>query len=164
MCYQLLLVNYSQTTSTYLSLEILQSMTVFLFVLTMMKGNWIVEFGCGGPCVLHSSRFRSTRLLNDICCKTRSCNCCVFCLIRSTRFFRSFSSWTHSWSEFVGRPSHRISFFSFDIIFMAIRTFSASYTLLRMFFWSYYKSKVNIHTYITSTKSNKLTTVRWCLW
>ena len=33
---------------TYLSLEMLQSMTVFLLVLTIMKGRWMTELGGGG--------------------------------------------------------------------------------------------------------------------
>lgn len=33
---------------TYLSLEMLQSMTVFLLVLTIMKGRWMMELGGGG--------------------------------------------------------------------------------------------------------------------
>lgn len=36
------------STVTYLSLEMLQSMTVFLLVLTIMKGRWMMELGGGG--------------------------------------------------------------------------------------------------------------------
>lgn len=36
------------STITYLSLEMLQSMTVFLLVLTIMKGRWMMELGGGG--------------------------------------------------------------------------------------------------------------------
>lgn len=46
------------------------------------------------------------------------------------------SIWWHSWIELVGNPIHLMSFFSLDMIFMAIRTFRASYTRLRMFLWS----------------------------
>lgn len=54
---------------SYLSLEMLQSMTVFLLVLTMMKGRWMMElaggglFACCSPCL-----FRWTRFLKAICC------------------------------------------------------------------------------------------------
>lgn len=57
----------------YLSLEMLQSMTVFLLVLTMMKGRWMMElaggglFACCSPCL-----FRWTRFLKAICCRARS--------------------------------------------------------------------------------------------
>lgn len=57
---------------TYLSLEMLQSMTVFLLVLTMMKGRWMMELGGGGLFACSSvCLFRCTRFLNAICCKTR---------------------------------------------------------------------------------------------
>lgn len=36
------------------------------------------------------------------------------------------SKFWHSWAELVGRPIHLISFFSLEIMFMAIRTFKAS--------------------------------------
>lgn len=36
------------STIAYLSLEMLQSMTVFLLVLTIIKGRWIIELGGGG--------------------------------------------------------------------------------------------------------------------
>ena len=42
----------------------------------------------------------------------------------------------HSCKELVGRPIHLISFFSFEMMFIAISTFSASYTRRRMFLWS----------------------------
>lgn len=48
----------------------LQSMTVFLLVLTMMKGRWMMElaggglFACCSPCL-----FRWTRFLKAICCR-----------------------------------------------------------------------------------------------
>lgn len=42
----------------------------------------------------------------------------------------------HSWAELVGRPIQRISFFSLEMIFIAIKTLRASYTRRRMFFWS----------------------------
>lgn len=39
-------------------------------------------------------------------------------------------------AEFVGSPIQRISFLSFEIMFIAMRTLSASYTRRRIFFWS----------------------------
>lgn len=57
----------------YLSLEMLQSMTVFLLVLTMMKGRWMMElaggglFACCSPCL-----FRWTRFLKAICWRGRN--------------------------------------------------------------------------------------------
>lgn len=59
-------------TTTYLSLEMLQSMTVFLLVLTMMKGRWMMELGGGGLFACCSvCLFRCTRFLKAICWKTR---------------------------------------------------------------------------------------------
>ena len=55
--------------STYLSLEMLQSMTVFLLVLTMMNGSWMAALEEGAPCVLSRCRLRSTRFLKAICCR-----------------------------------------------------------------------------------------------
>lgn len=72
-----------------------------------------------------------------ITCKISSWSCWVFFWIFSNFSCFSFSSDVHSWTEFVGSPSQRISFFSFEIIFIAINTFKASYTLRRIFFWSY---------------------------
>lgn len=47
-------------------------MTVFLLVLTMMKGRWMMELGGGGLFACCSvCLFRCTRFLNAICCKTR---------------------------------------------------------------------------------------------
>jgi hypothetical protein len=46
-------------------------MTVFLLVLTMINGSWIAEFAAGGPHLLSSDRFLSTRFLNDICCNIK---------------------------------------------------------------------------------------------
>ena len=77
--------------------------------------------------------------------RMRSCNCCVLALIRSILLALSNSNPFASWIEFVGRPNHRISFFSLLIIFMAIKTFKASYTRLRIFFWSYCWSVGEVH-------------------
>lgn len=53
---------------TNLSLEMLQSMTVFLLVLTMMKGKWMTELGGGGLRACCSAwRFLCTRFLKAIC-------------------------------------------------------------------------------------------------
>lgn len=53
---------------TYLSLEMLQSITVFLLVLTMMKGRWMTELGGGGRLACCSAcRFLCTRFLKAIC-------------------------------------------------------------------------------------------------
>ena len=54
---------------THLSLEMLQSMTVFLLVLTTMKGSWMAELDAGSPRVASSCWLRCTRFLNAICCK-----------------------------------------------------------------------------------------------
>ena len=45
----------------------LQSITVFLLVLTMIKGSWMAEFGGGGPSRFSRSLLRSTRFLKAIC-------------------------------------------------------------------------------------------------
>lgn len=42
-------------------------MTVFLLVLTMMKGSWIAEFDAGAPWDFSKSLFLCTRFLNAIC-------------------------------------------------------------------------------------------------
>lgn len=47
------------------------------------------------------------------------------------------SRFWQSWAELVGRPIQWISFFSLEMMFIAISTLRASYTRLRMFFWSY---------------------------
>lgn len=53
---------------TYLSLEMLQSMTVLLLVFTMMKGRRMTEFGGGGlPACCSARRFLRTRFLKAIC-------------------------------------------------------------------------------------------------
>lgn len=92
-------------------------------------------------------------------CKMSSWSCDCFCLILSSRRClstcqesqvriwetmhladdgdRPTSRFWHSCAELVGRPIHLISFFSLEMMFMAMRTFSASYTRRRMFFWSY---------------------------
>lgn len=57
-------------------------------------------------------------------------------------WYRTSRFW-HSWAEFVGRPIHLISFFSLEMMFIAMSTFSASYTRRRMFFWSYTCYKKN---------------------
>ena len=49
-----------------LSFEMLQSMTVFLLVFTIMKGSWMAELGGGGPSRFSRSLFRSTRFLKAI--------------------------------------------------------------------------------------------------
>lgn len=127
---------------SYLSLEMLQSITVFLLVLTIMKGNWIAELGLGGPCRDSFRRFRSTKFLNEMCWRISWCNSCVLALILSIFLFRSFFKARHSCCEFVGNPNHLISFFSFEMIFIAIKTFKASYTRLLIFFWSYCCNKI----------------------
>lgn len=67
-CRSLVLVDVS-----YLSLEMLQSMTVFLLVLTMIKGRWMIELGGGGLFACCSvCLLRWTRFLKAICCKTKS--------------------------------------------------------------------------------------------
>ena len=53
------------TIHTYLSLEILQSMVVFLFVLTTRNGKLIDEFCDGTPSLATLSRFFFIRFLND---------------------------------------------------------------------------------------------------
>lgn len=58
----------SSSPVTYLSLEMLQSMTVLLLVLTMMKGRWMTELGGGGRLACCSAwRFLCTRFLKAIC-------------------------------------------------------------------------------------------------
>lgn len=133
---------------TYLSLEMLQLTTVFRSVLIMINGSWIAEFGLGGPYMSSLWRFLSTKFFTAMCCKIIRWSCWVFALIRSIFFFLSFSRALHSWSELVGKPSHLISFFSFEMIFIAISTFSASYTLLRIFFWSYCYTRSRINNSI----------------
>lgn len=54
--------------TAYLSFEMLQSMTVFLLVFTMMKGRWMTELGGGGRLACCSTwRFLCTRFLKAIC-------------------------------------------------------------------------------------------------
>lgn len=54
--------------TAYLSFEMLQSMTVFLLVFTMMKGKWMTELGGGGRLACCSTwRFLCTRFLKAIC-------------------------------------------------------------------------------------------------
>lgn len=51
----------------------LQSMTVFLLVFTMMKGRWMTELGGGGRLACCSAwRFLCTRFLKAICYKRRA--------------------------------------------------------------------------------------------
>jgi len=51
--------------TAYLSLEILQSMVVFLLVLTMMNGRLMAELAAGEPCVANLSLLRLIKFLND---------------------------------------------------------------------------------------------------
>ena len=72
---------------------------------------------------------------------------CKYCTVRvlyiECHYLGPFTSRRrHSWKLSVGRPTQRISFFSFARMFIAIKTFNASYTRRRMFFWSYYECTV----------------------
>ena len=49
----------------YLSLEMLQSIVVFLLVLTMINGRLMAEFAAGEPCIASLSLLRLIRFLND---------------------------------------------------------------------------------------------------
>ena len=51
--------------TAHLSLEMLQSMVVFLLVLTMMNGRLMAELAAGEPCVASLSLLRLIRFLND---------------------------------------------------------------------------------------------------
>ena len=63
----------ARTRMAHLSLEILQSMVVFLLVLTMMKGRLMAELAAGEPCVANLSLLRRIRFLNDNTYKTTTC-------------------------------------------------------------------------------------------
>lgn len=52
---------------SYLSFEMLQSMTVFLLVFTIIKGRWMTVFGGGLWLFCSASRFLCTRRLKAIC-------------------------------------------------------------------------------------------------
>lgn len=70
-------LTYTNThTVTDLSFEMLQSMTVFLLVLMMMKGRWMRELGGGGLLA-----------------------CCSVCLFRCTRFLKAICYRRGSWRE-----------------------------------------------------------------
>lgn len=56
--------------------------------------------------------------------------------LRKTLYMQTFNS-SMSFKLVRGRPFHWISFLSFEMMSIAIRTFKASYTLRRMFFSSY---------------------------
>lgn len=71
-------------------------------------------------------------------CKRSSWSCDFFCRMLSNLFLFSVSSLSHSCLELVGRPIHLISFFSLEMMFIAMRTLRASYTRRLMFFWSYW--------------------------
>ena len=84
-------------------------------------------------------------------------------LIAVYRADRLTSRFWHSCAELVGSPIQRISFFSLLMMFMAMRTLSASYTRRRMFFWSYCCSEAIIrhsirgaheYTYSASTMTS----------
>ena len=85
----------------------------------------------------------------------RSWSCWVLALILSILLALSCSRPLASWTELVGKPSHLISFFSLLIIFMAIRTLRASYTLRLMFFWSYCWSVGEVHLESRKVKINE---------
>ena len=85
----------------------------------------------------------------------RSWSCWVLALILSILLALSCSRPLASWTELVGKPSHLISFFSLLIIFMAIRTLRASYTLRLMFFWSYCWSVGEVHLESRKVKMNE---------
>lgn len=121
-------------TSTYLSSDMLQLICVFLCVLTVMNGNSIAEFFDGTRPRSSASLLRVTKLLNETCCKISSRNCCCLLSMRSFRISISASKALHCCAELVGKPIQRISFLSLEMMFIAIRTFSASYTRRRMFF------------------------------
>lgn len=133
---------------TYLSFDMLQLICVFLCELTIMNGNCMAELDAGTKPRFSASLLRVTKLLNNTCCNINSRNCCCFNSIRSWRALISFSNvlhccirffywfsdqnfWNWKWfaftcAELAGNPIQRISFLSFDIIFIAINTFKAS--------------------------------------
>lgn len=76
------LVEEMKSISTYLSLVTLQLIFVDLWVLTIIKGNCIDEFGVGIMPCLSASLLRSIRLLKETCCSMSSLNCWLFCLMR----------------------------------------------------------------------------------
>lgn len=78
---------------THLSLEMLQSMTVFLLVLMIINGSWMVEFTAGGPWFCCSfCRFLCTRFLKAICWRRSSWSWARFCFT-SFRVTRPHSLW-----------------------------------------------------------------------
>ena len=66
------LYNKATVRGIYLSLDILQSITVFLLVFTMMNGRWIHALGGGAPLVFSTRLLRSTRFLKAICYKKKT--------------------------------------------------------------------------------------------
>ena len=73
-CMYMYIVNY--TVVAYLSLDMLQSMVVFLLVLTTKKGRLMAEFWDGAPKFATRSRFLFIRFLKDrIYDKELACVC-----------------------------------------------------------------------------------------
>ena len=56
-----------KASSSYLSFDMLQSMTVFLLVFTMIKGRWIAVLAAGEPWSFSTCLFLCTRFLKAIC-------------------------------------------------------------------------------------------------
>lgn len=90
--------------ATHLSLDMLQSIVVFLLVLTMMNGRLIAELAAGEPCVANLSLLRLIRFLNDNTYKTLGCHYTLanmplifYCTCKSNSFASSFFCFILCW-------------------------------------------------------------------
>uniref|UniRef100_A0A182ITX8 Uncharacterized protein n=1 Tax=Anopheles atroparvus TaxID=41427 RepID=A0A182ITX8_ANOAO len=70
--------------------------------------------------------------------KLSSLSCPWYELIYQSSFSNPSPSLHSCWVLVVGSPCQRMSFFSFEMIFMTISSLRAAYTHRRMFFWSYW--------------------------
>lgn len=105
--------------------------TADAFVLTTMNGNGILSSGNFVTWLFLNTKFRK-----QTCCVNNSFSASFLCRSWYRRYSISCCNASRSCLSAVGKPLQVISFFSLEMMSIAIKTFSASYTRRRMFFSS----------------------------
>ena len=111
------------------------------FVCTRMNGSWIPD---GTTPTAALAALRWSNAWYDLYCSTSSRRYAFFfSMLACARAFSARKVSRSSCFAVAGKPFHVISFFSFEIMSIAMRTLRASYTRRRMFFSSYAWSAQN---------------------
>lgn len=76
------------------------------------------------------SKYLTSQEKESFTCRIRSCKYSVFCCILLVFFSLSSNRCLNSCTELLGSPIHLISFFSFEMIFIAYKTYKQSSHLL----------------------------------